>query len=196
MNRRIFGKIVISLSTLILFSGNVLNAQLSSSLTRQAAQRCIQDQASFQYSSWLNANISEPVAYYDLDGQPSAYIYEVVKNNTILGYITVSATSDFCPVFEYCNGSAPQKEISKCEGEFKRLTGKSPAWSRLVYLGGLDYFVILRDANNATEKVISLTSKLEIPRRFLELQQIKFRTRSDTDKLGCGNLWTNVTNPA
>jgi hypothetical protein len=61
------------------------------------------------FSEWKNATVGLSTVYYDLDGNKSAYSFNVIKNKQQVGYIITSATTDNFPVIEFSKGKIPNE---------------------------------------------------------------------------------------
>jgi len=59
------------------------------------------------YSEWQEATVEQSTVYHDLDGEKSAYAFNVIENGQYAGYILVSATRDNYPILEFSEGRTP-----------------------------------------------------------------------------------------
>jgi len=60
-------------------------------------------------SEWKDATVKLSTVYYDLDGNKSAYSFNVIKNKQQVGYVFISATKDHYPVLEFSSGKIPNE---------------------------------------------------------------------------------------
>jgi hypothetical protein len=60
-------------------------------------------------SEWENATVKLSTIYYDLDGNRTAYSFNVMGNKQRAGYIFISATKDNYPVLEFSKGKIPNE---------------------------------------------------------------------------------------
>lgn len=60
-------------------------------------------------SEWKDATVELSTIYYDLDGNRSAYSFNVIENNQQSGYILISAMKDNYPVLEFSKGKIPNE---------------------------------------------------------------------------------------
>lgn len=124
-----------------------------------------------ELSEWGNAVVKPDITFYDVDGNITAYSFDVMKNNQYDGYIITSATKDKYPVLEFSKGELPtenstmtkksQCEAAKYANKNKLSVGKSIP----IYDGATFYYkeYDLKDNKNTTkEKVIVdlITSKI------------------------------------
>ncbi|MFH1777387.1 MAG: hypothetical protein ABH952_07515 [Candidatus Omnitrophota bacterium] len=58
---------------------------------------------------WKDAALSEPVLYYDLNGNVKAYCFSVVKNDQDFGYLILSSKKSSPPIMEFSLKPAPHK---------------------------------------------------------------------------------------
>lgn len=91
---------------------------------------------------------NDPVYCYDLDGDVSACIFDVLRNGKPAGFVTVALTNDGPKVVEGCNGTSPAQKrqmllTTRQQNGLGLATSGSSAFGRLIYVGGIDYFVSL-----------------------------------------------------
>lgn len=120
------------------------------------------------FSEWKNATVNLSTVYYDLDGNKSAYSFNVIKNKQQVGYIITSATTDNFPVIEFSKGKIPN-EIPELTTSSKSLVkeradneGLTIGEMKPLYLGPTFYYTentLTDNKGKAKEKVIvDLTS--------------------------------------
>jgi hypothetical protein len=104
----------------------------------------VKDTASLSpdFSSWNEATVTPSTTYYDLQGNKTAYAFDVNVNGQYAGYILVSATKDKSPVLELSRGELPNK-IPEKKATADRLATAFAGKKRIVsasttpiYLGG------------------------------------------------------------
>lgn len=61
------------------------------------------------FSGWKNATVKLSTVYYDLNGNRSAYSFNVIENKQQTGYIFISARKDNYPVLEFSKGKIPNE---------------------------------------------------------------------------------------
>ncbi len=114
-------------------------------------------------SEWKDATVNMSTVYYDLDGNKSAYSFNVIKNKQQVGYILISATKDNSPVLEFSKGKITN-EIPELKTRSKSLVQERANKEELtigemkpLYLGPTFYYAeyTLTDTKGkAKEKVI------------------------------------------
>ena len=83
-----------------------------------------------EFRDWKNAKICRVVVAYGIDERPSAYIFELVKNENYTGYIVVSAKKTNYPILEFSKSKSPLMRAKKLGIEA----------DRVYYLGAVMYF--------------------------------------------------------
>jgi hypothetical protein len=63
-------------------------------LAQESAQNYIEEMASIdsELSQWVNAKVVNPQPYYNLDGEINAYMFEVVSEKGIAGYVLIGSS--------------------------------------------------------------------------------------------------------
>lgn|GEM_PF-3723685 len=110
-------------------------------------------------------NIRQSITFYDLDGNPSAYMYKIEENGSFSGYVTISADKDFFPLLEKATGDVqfPPDNLDSCYEIAESITERPLNLNsyKFIYLGAQDYIVKFPvDGTNAI--FISLVSKMVI----------------------------------
>ena len=83
-----------------------------------------------EFREWKGVKLSSPIVCYDINDNPTAYLFELKKDGKYLGYIVVSATKDNYPILEFSKGKSPLMRASEL--------GIKP--EKVYYLGGVTYF--------------------------------------------------------
>jgi len=98
------------------------------------------------FADWRNGNVEFSTTYYNLEGVPTAYSFDVVVNGEYRGYILVSATRNNYPILEFSKGFAPDKcselmtHSSEIAGKFAEKRGLNTGDAELLYLGATFYY--------------------------------------------------------
>ena len=115
-----------------------------------------------ELSEWGNASVEPDITFYDLDGNVTAYAFNVMKDNQYDGYIIASATKDKYPILEFSNGKLPNKisaitkksknEVANYANKNKLNVGKSVP----IYEGATFYYTTydLQDNKNMGKKKV------------------------------------------
>jgi len=53
-----------------------------------------------EFREWKGVKLSSPIVCYDINDNPTVYLFELKKDGKYLGYIVFSATKDNYPVLE------------------------------------------------------------------------------------------------
>lgn len=80
-----------------------------------------------ELSGWENAVVEPDITFYDLEGNITAYSFDVMKNSEYDGYIITSATKDKYPILEFSKGQLPTKistMVEKSENEVETMQTK------------------------------------------------------------------------
>ncbi len=59
------------------------------------------------FKNWKNAKVGRIVKVYNIDETESAYIMELLRNGSYVGYIVVSAKKTNYPILEFSKGKSP-----------------------------------------------------------------------------------------
>jgi hypothetical protein len=147
------------------------------------------------YSEWQEATVEQSTVYHDLDGEKSAYAFDVIENGQYAGYILVSATRDNYPILEFSEGRTPNA-ITELTTRSETLAqeranerGLTAGEAKPLYLGATFYYAeypLIDDKGEIVDSVVvDLTvpvivdlgeSRVEIPideKDLLEEQQMK-----------------------
>lgn len=177
----LFGILVISLSSIVFAETNTspisTNEQIPTTLNIDQANEIttfyLEELSGTipELSEWKYASVEPDITFYDLEGNITAYAFDVMKNNQYDGYIITSATKDKYPILEFSKGKLPTKistmtkksqfEVAKYANENKLSIGKSTQ----IYEGATFYYTEynLQDSKNTTKKKVIVdlvTSKI------------------------------------
>jgi hypothetical protein len=145
--------LVVLISLIGLAAGNA--APANPEVARVAAQGHIDAVALDFPADFAGARVAgAPTLGFDLDGNPSAFIFDVAKNGRTVGYVTVGADDNGPLVIESSAATSPvEKRLM-----FYKASGKSEAelaadlargMSALYYLGGIEYYMAVPDDQKA-----------------------------------------------
>jgi len=144
------------------------------------------------YNDWIGASPVEPQLYNDLDGNPAAYVYSAVKDGEYMGYVTISARTDYHPLWEYTKAPRP---IYNIEDTLDRLTIYNgildPVVNDFLFLGNWDYFVKVQDVKGEVH-VSSLISTFIEPDSIVKLRNSTFISKELTESVV--NSWKIARN--
>jgi hypothetical protein len=62
---------------------------------------------------WINARLTNPQVYYDLEGKPNAYMFAIENNGEVVGYIIVGSSDYGYAMFEA--GDVPPLSIPSAD---------------------------------------------------------------------------------
>ncbi len=100
---------------------------VDSKLLEAAAEGWLTDA---EYPGWKESDLGMPYRLEDLEGNATAWLYPVVKDSEIQGYMTLSGRAAFSPLFM-------RSEDTKMPSLCRRFTDMG---SRLIYLSAFYYF--------------------------------------------------------
>ena len=89
---------------------------------------------------WIGARLATPQVFYGLDGRPSAYMFAMVNNGEVVGYVIVGSAAYGYPVFEAADVPPPSiPSADEAKSVLQRDLGlkveKIGKPTRLLYLG-------------------------------------------------------------
>jgi hypothetical protein len=100
-----------------------------------------------EFSDWSKASVTLSQKCYDLEGNLTAYMFEVYSDDRYSGFILISSTTDKVPVLEFSKGRNPysiltdetdlEKQVQTIASK-KEFTVENP---RNIYLGGTFYYI-------------------------------------------------------
>jgi hypothetical protein len=109
---------------------------------KQAADAQLVQQANTGFPTWEEATLGEFYTFHDLKGIPSAYMFECEKQGDVVGYITVSASRRFTPIFESSTvDGLPVDRLDEAQALAEDHVAGEAMTEQLVFLGGLRYYV-------------------------------------------------------
>lgn len=83
----------------------------------QARQATIAElpRAALGIPEWEEATVpsDDPLVFYDLKDRPICYMFTIIVQEEYAGYMTISARTEFFPVFGYSAGEPPTQNIGK-----------------------------------------------------------------------------------
>ncbi len=109
------------------------------------------------FETWRGPEIKESHTFYDLEGAPSAYLFNVVDNYGRAGYMIISATTKLDPVVTVSTSAdSPITQAIKLTNEIVLGTfyEARDVKTEYLYLGGDEYYARLtfREGDELTEK--------------------------------------------
>lgn len=131
-------------------------------ITKQQAREAAQDNLQL-FESWREPKLVEGYTFYDLDGNPSAYLFNVIDNYGKAGFIVISGTTRFEPVIDF--STSPDTPITRIFNLTQKLAEgtifkPSDIRSEPLFLGGKDYYVktSYREGDEVTTRFFNLDS--------------------------------------
>jgi len=114
------------------------------------------------FEEWRGPTLEEWYAFYDLEKQPSAYLFNISDYYGKAGYVTISATTKLEPVVEVSNSAeTPVTKIIKLVNDITVGTIYEPSdvKAEYIYLGGVPYYVkiTLREGSEVKVKYYEIT---------------------------------------
>jgi len=98
------------------------------------------------FEDWRGPTLEEGYTLYDLEKQPSAYLFNISDYYGKAGYITISATTKLEPVVDVSNSAeTPITRIIRLVNDITVGTIYEPSdvKAEYIYLGGVPYYVKL-----------------------------------------------------
>ncbi len=174
-----------SLFILIFVSGSCF-ADLFS--PKNAAQFTLVRNAN-QYKGWDQAVLGGPVELKDSNQRTIGYLYPVINEEIEVGYISVGASIEFPPVYEFSEDRTPISKLrdSGLEQRAIQVLGRAEGWD-LLYFGGLDYYVAFY--GNQNRVVFSINRRIEVRDDHLFYKQAFLDDRLANTVLENKNLWS------
>lgn len=158
-------------------------------------------------SKWDDATVDYSMTFYDLDGNKSAYSFDVIDNGDYAGYILVSATRNNYPILEFSEGTLPNtlgEAMSKSSSEINEYAEENDLTvsdTKPLYLGGTFYYIEY-SLTNSTEKVsetllfdlvTSQTISLEESENFAVTSADSIDSKlSEQKKSEANELWSSL----
>ncbi len=125
------------------------------------------------FESWKNPQLAEGYTLYNLDGNPSAYLFLVTDFYGKGGYITMNASTRFDAVAE--TSTDPNTPVARMLTLSKKLIEETnydyaDVKSEMLYLGGLDYYVkfTFKEGAEVNERYYDLESMQETSSEVLK----------------------------
>ena len=114
-------------------------SQVSTDTARTAAESLIAYRSSAklgQFPDWKDAKAGDPTKYFGVDGELVAYCFPVVKNDSELGYVIVSASGSQIPIQEFSCSAPPHKraDLAACRRAAKEAAGNGKELGAPRYL--------------------------------------------------------------
>ncbi len=135
------------------------------------------------FEEWRGPTLKERYTFYDLNKQPSAYLYNISDYYGRAGYVTISATTKLEPIIEVSNSEVtPVAKIIELVNDITLGTiyDASDIKAEYLYLGGTEYYakLTLREGSNTTVKYYQIQgdSTSEVNETFVNEKQKFFST--------------------
>ena len=150
------------------------------------------------FESWRGPTLEEWYTLYDMEKQPSAYLFNVSDYYGKAGYVTISATTKLEPVVEISNSvETPITKILKLVGDITIGTIYEPSdvKAEYIYLGGVPYYVklTLREGSDVKVKYYEITENgtSEISEEYImDRQDYYFSYKEESSE----EAWENLLN--
>jgi hypothetical protein len=152
------------------------------------------------FEDWRGPKLVESYTLYDLDGNHSAYLFNVIDNYGKAGYITISGTTRFEPIIDLSiSPDTPVTRLFNLKEKLAADTVFTPGdiRSEILYLGGDEYYVktSYREGDEATDRYFNLSRREPIN---FELELSALETKYDfylnTQEEGAKDLWQPYLN--
>lgn len=133
--------LILSLSTVVFAAGDKV-AEKEVDVAQDAGQAWLDRIAALtgEPSEWIGAHLTAPQVYYDLKGQPNAYMFAMENDGMVVGHIIVGSSAYGYPVFEAADDApasipSAHKVKSILERDLGLKAEKVGEPTRLLYLG-------------------------------------------------------------
>jgi len=197
-----FQNIIIAVLTALLFvsfagvSYALAKVSSISSLINLEVCKNVAKSKLYHFPEWQEANIGTSTTFYDLKDKPSAYMFKVVKDGKILGYIVTTAREDYFPIIELGLGvNTPVDKLDRCRQIAEQSTTGKLGNSRLLYLGGIDYLVTFPIEGTDENITIGLKSNLIYTKENLSRMQTLLDSRTNEQISGAEKSWRKIISP-
>lgn len=90
------------------------------------------------YQEWRAAELGDRLLMTDGLGEPTAYLYPVLNDESPAGYLIISAVTRFTPLIEYSNSISIFEKLENLSEEGKQV-------GELMFLGPFQYYVEVSD---------------------------------------------------
>jgi len=141
---------------------------ITEKMAKKAADYFITKIGQVHYKDWAGASPADPQLYTDLDGNPSVYVFSAIKDGQYKGYVTISARTDYFPMWEYTRAPRPIERLDDAVDNLIIYKGVlNPVVRDFVFLGNWDYLIRLEDAKGKNH-YSSLVSSFSIPDKVIQ----------------------------
>jgi len=140
------------------------------------------------FSAWQNGTLQNTGTYYGLDGQKTAYRYEIYSDSRYAGFILISATRDNFPVLFASKGKAPDslQERTSLARNQAALEASQKGFhlgdEQPLYLGGTFFctgYQLLDSENQSVDRIVyDLTDS-----NILDISHPRFNTSLSEEEL-------------
>ena len=146
-------------SVLFLFKGGNGGNSTKDNIKTVSVQtaKLVAQESLVSFESWRSPKLQESYTLYDLNGNPSAYLFNVSDNYGKAGYVTISAQTKIDPVVEISDSTAtPIVSALQLVNELTLGTiyEQDDIKSQYLYLGGSNYYVRLQVREGENTQII------------------------------------------
>ncbi|RNI15839.1 hypothetical protein EFE42_00960 [Methanohalophilus sp. RSK] len=163
-------------------------------------------------SDWEDATVKYSTTFYDIDGNKSAFSFDVIDNGEYAGYILVSATRDNYPILEFSEGSIPndvaefQSKSMVQASEYAVENNLRICKAKPLYLGGTFYYIeysLIDSSGNVSDKVVVdlITSQSISPAKLSNFSSVNTNSVDFNNELlqqnkveAANELWNSLEN--
>lgn len=148
--------------------------------------------------TYKNAILEESsIDFYDMNGNPSAFLFQVRINEGYIGHITISATKDFFPMLETVINKEPETmgyrdaAIKPAKEKCRKMLANSSQYTNLIYETGQEY--LLRCSYPFLNFNVSLVSGKIVSEKYLKnLDEIRNSKKIEIQNQA-SVFWKNYT---
>jgi len=148
------------------------------------------------FEDWRGPTLEEWYTLYDLEKQPSAYLFNISDYYGKAGYITISATTKLEPVVDVSNSAeTPITRIIRLVNDITVGTIYEPSdvKAEYIYLGGVPYYVklTLREGSDVNVKYYEImeSSTNEVSEEYMLGRQDYYSTYKEESS---EEAWENL----
>jgi hypothetical protein len=131
------------------------------------------------------------IVFYDLEGNPRAYVFKIIKNGMYTGYVTIGASFTYYPVSEYSTATFPSEYLNLCRDKAKHYLNDELEGYNLLYFGGGSYYAnFVTQTNDSIGCALSKNPRL-IPMGDLENYQFNQKNKAIEKSKEIQMQWDN-----
>jgi len=127
--------------------------------------------ASVLLDNFIGASLSsiEPIVFYDLNNNKSAYIFQIENQNKYVGYIAINTNKNLFPIVEYSSSSLPTKNINILSDKAKSELNTNDIDFKLIYIGGINFYIRFYNDKNKSIVFNLTTGRILNEKLFLNM---------------------------